>query len=270
MLVAHFHGSRIEAQDAAPGESYRCPGCNAELVLKHGRIRTPHFAHKAETSCDWAKSETPQHRAAKLLVAEAFRNEGYSSSLECVVEALPNDRRADVLVTNSDEKRVAFELQHSTISLPEIEARAFAYAASGIAQIWIPFLRPLVLEKAVNTSPGTLLVEKYSAPPFVRWIHGLDAKHGMTMFDPSGDAFWCARLERHEMYQAPTSWHDEDGNEQYGGDFFKTSKRWKELTLKGPYTLNQLRIRLSKRRAFRTPRYNWPAGLVARLQPTAV
>lgn len=267
MLVALFHGKRIEAQDAAPGEDYHCPGCNAALVLKKGRIRTPHFAHKAETSCEWAKSETPEHRAAKLMVAEAFRSKGYVSSLECVVETLPSDRRADVLVTNSQETQVAFELQHSTISLPEIEARAFAYAAADIAQIWIPFLRPSALEKAVNTSPDTLFIQKYSAPPFVRWIHGLNAKHGMTMFDPSRNKFWRARLERHEMYQEPTSWYDENGDEQYGGGFHKTSKLWKELTLKGPYMLNELRIRLSERRAFQTLRYNWPAGLVARLEP---
>jgi len=42
------NGQRVDAWDAEKGGAFRCPNpdCGASLVLKQGRIVTPHFAHK--------------------------------------------------------------------------------------------------------------------------------------------------------------------------------------------------------------------------------
>ncbi len=61
---------KLTSPDAAvKGVVYRCPGCDARLVLRKGTKMRPHFAHKATTSCS---GESALHAAAKLLVAQTI------------------------------------------------------------------------------------------------------------------------------------------------------------------------------------------------------
>ncbi len=124
MLVASLHGVRIEAEAATRGEDYRCPNCNGELILKQGRKVIHHFAHKPPTDCTWASGETRAHRDAKKLVAEGLRRRGLTAEIEHVVATLTGDRHADVMAWSETGQSLAFELQHTSISLDEIEQRA--------------------------------------------------------------------------------------------------------------------------------------------------
>ena len=40
-------GNRITASSAVKGEIYKCPLCNAEVIVKQGEINIDHFAHKS-------------------------------------------------------------------------------------------------------------------------------------------------------------------------------------------------------------------------------
>lgn len=264
MLVASLHSLRIEAEAATRGEDYRCPNCNGELILKQGRKVIHHFAHKPPTDCTWASGETRAHRDAKKLVAEGIRRRGLTAEIEHVVATQTGDRRADVMAWSETGQSLAFELQHTSISLDEIEQRASSYARAGIAQLWIPFLRPAVWTDGEWHDEKTWFVERYSARPFERWVHGMGGKSGMWMYDPKAQRFWLARLEGHQFYVESTSWYSQGGEEQSAGGYYKWSKRYRELTLTGPYTIDQLNLTVSRRRAFRSAGYNWPAGLVGR------
>jgi competence protein CoiA len=266
MLVASLDGVRIEAEHAPRGRPFVCPECRQAVVLKRGRIVVAHFAHKPHMVCDWARGETPAHLEAKRLFRDAFAARGYEAEVERVVPTLPGDRRADVMVRGRSGIEAAIELQHNAIGLDEIERRAFAYARAGIAQAWVPFLRPSVLaaaEPSRGGEDGDLLVKRYVARPFERWIHGLN-HGGLWLYDPAAKNLWFGRLAGHQVYLEPARWYATDGEERHGGGLHRWSRRWRELTLWGPCELARVKIEVRRRQAWRSAIYRWPAGFVAR------
>jgi hypothetical protein len=264
MLVANLENKRIDAIIAQRGSEYRCPKCDGIVILKKGRKVIDHFAHKPPTDCSWATGETRAHLEAKLLVSNALTERGLKAEVEFVVNTLPGDRRADVMAWSPKGMQIAFEMQHTPIDLNEIERRASSYARAGIAQLWIPFLKASVWKDG-EPRAGGWFVERYSPRPFERWVHGFNGNRGMWMYDPADKAFWLGSLAGHQIHVEETTWYSEGGEENYGGGFHRWSKRFKELTLKGPYTAEKLLIKVEARRAFSTKDYTWPAGRVARL-----
>lgn len=268
MLVGSLDGVRISAAVAERGPEYRCPECKALLILRKGRKVVHHFAHKPPTSCSWAKCETKAHLEAKQLVADALARRSISAQLEFGVDTLPGDRRADVMAWSPKGLQIAFELQHTPIGLDEIERRAISYARVGIAQIWIPFLGSSVWANGCSRYKGDWFVERYSPRPFERWVHGFNGQDGMWMYDPKNKAFWRGRLAGHQIYVEESTWYSEGGDENYSGGFHRYSKRYKELTLEGPYEAESLLVKVKPRRAYTKNGYNWSAGRVAHLVPS--
>lgn len=265
MLIALCDNRRIDAADALRENVHSCPNCGGEVILKCGQIVVAHFAHKPPTDCFWQEGETRAHLEAKKLVQESFRERGVRAEAEFVVETLVGDRRADVMVwTPSGKNRIAFELQHSSIDLKALEKRAWSYASAGIAQFWIPFVRKIVWKEGVRREERGWFVARYPATSFEKWVHGLNGKLGMWMYDPSDRAFWHARLAPHRSYVEETSWYSEGGEEQYGGGFWKTSKKFRELSLDGPYALADLKLKLEHRRQSSLSHYSWPSCNFAR------
>ena len=264
MLIAELEGNRIDAFTAERGPTYFCPKCKGEVVLKKGRKVVHHFAHKPPTDCTWARGETRAHMEAKVVVSNALKARGLRTELEFIVNTLPGDRRTDVMAWSPKGLQIAFVLQHTPIGLDEIECRASSYARAGIAQIWIPFLTSKVWDEGVPRHGGWF-VERYSPRTFERWVHGFNGKNGMWMYDPNDKAFWLGRLAGHQTYVEESTWFSEGGEENYSGGFWKYSKRFKELTLEGPFKAEDLLIAVSERGAFYTARYNWPAARIANL-----
>lgn len=62
-------GLLVRPDDAASGQRYRCPGCGADVVLRSGKLRRPHFAHRRGEGCS---TESTLHRAAKQLVVQVI------------------------------------------------------------------------------------------------------------------------------------------------------------------------------------------------------
>ena len=268
MLVATLDGNRLEAENAERGLAYTCPKCERSVILKRGRIKIAHFAHKPPTDCTWAKGETLAHLEAKKLFKDAFVSRGLRAEVEFIVPSLPNDRRADVMVWSPSGTRIAIELQHTNIGIEEIEARSFSYAREDIAQAWIPFLRPSVWEDAeIRTGgdgAGKMLIEKYPARPFERWAHAFHLGR-LWFFNPAGGTLWRGHFDDHEIWVEESSWYVEGGEEVSAGGFSRTSRRWKELTLWGPYAFHQVKIKVDHRKRWQTSRYKVPAGRVAQL-----
>lgn len=74
MLIAlDDFGDRIEGKDAYRGEPYTCPACNAPVTLKRGAIVIPHFAHQPQSTCPFAKGESPRHLEMKSQVGAWLR-----------------------------------------------------------------------------------------------------------------------------------------------------------------------------------------------------
>lgn len=109
-----------------PGLKGICPHCESELIPKCGRLKMWHWAHLSEKACDsWSEPESDWHRYWKNLVEP--------ECAEVTIEKSGQRRRADIWLING----VIVELQHSSISVQEIEAREQFYGK----MIWLFDLR---------------------------------------------------------------------------------------------------------------------------------
>lgn len=66
--TAIHEGVLIKAEKALKGETYHCPICQGEMILRQGRQRKPHFAHKALT--ENCTPESALHYGFKRLLTE--------------------------------------------------------------------------------------------------------------------------------------------------------------------------------------------------------
>ena len=60
----------VHIKDAQRGRSHFCFGCDREMVIKRGDVRSPHFAHKAGfVQCE---GDNTLHEAAKAFIRQGF------------------------------------------------------------------------------------------------------------------------------------------------------------------------------------------------------
>src|SRR5262249_25219750 len=146
MLVAKraSDNTHVIATEVTRGPEYRCPdpACNQLVTIRKGPKRIDHFAHRPDASCAHGLGETQEHLLAKLLLRDGFRRRGLQADVERVVLSSESDRRADVLIWKPDsDRRVAIEVQHSYLSVEDIERRTKAYIAASVPVIWIRLLK---------------------------------------------------------------------------------------------------------------------------------
>lgn len=147
--------------------------------------------------------------------------------------------------------------------------RSAAYAAKGVAQVWLPFLRSDTLSRGewvIDEDERHLTVRKYAPRDFERWIHGFCSKGGMSMYDPQRKKVWRAKLLEHELWVPYTEWIDENGEDQSRGGYSTRSKRYRDLQLDGPIALEHLDIVISNRTKFSAGPFNWPAAKIGHLR----
>ena len=210
------------------------------------------------------------HLRAKFLVKDALRARGLWAEAEFVVDTLPGDRRADVMTRSARTNRMfAIELQHTSIALPEIEARARSYARARIAQIWISFFIRRGNGKSRAQEVRSLHPQILLARPFERWIYGLESGKGMWMYDPRSEQFWSAHFRDHQLYVEERTYYDEGGDEVSSGGYWRPSKRWRDLELTGPFEIKNLKLASASQLTWSKDTYTWPGGQIAKFVPQA-
>ncbi|SFP79940.1 competence protein CoiA [Salibacterium halotolerans] len=123
-----FHDSGVIAPPP-----YYCSTCGEEVVLKKGKIRRWHFAHRHSSLCRGAP-ESEEHLEGKAVLLDWLENLGAVPRLEVFLPSL--GRRADVLFTWRRET-YALEYQCSSITPEEALQRTHDYLSCGITPIWI-------------------------------------------------------------------------------------------------------------------------------------
>lgn len=109
--------------------------CDARAIPKRSVTGLPFFAHGRTAFCD-AASETEFHLRGKVLIRDAAAKAGWKAQVEVSGEAPSGERwRADVLCEKG-ERQVAFELQHSGITLARLSERQQRYRESGVGGMW--------------------------------------------------------------------------------------------------------------------------------------
>lgn len=256
MLIALLDQTRVIASFATKGSTYHCPGCGQEVVLKQGRRVIHHFAHKPPVMCSWASGETTLHLKAKEAFYTHFTERGLSVEVEYPLNG--GKVRADVYVIGKNGKPVVFELQHSSITPDEIERRTNEYFKLGIALVWVPLFRPGKLNSELLGS-NAVVVERYTPKPFERWLHGFHFGK-IWYFDPENSQLWHGRFDKSIIEVPVSEWYESGGNHVSVGGYSKISKRWKKLTLTGPFQLDQVKYVIRNRQGTKLGKYWYPGG----------
>jgi hypothetical protein len=266
MLKAMSANLPVLAHQAQKGDVFQCPKCGEPVTLKAGRIVTPHFAHASGSPCSWGAEESKEHRRAKILIAERFGGAGYEVDIEHVL--LSGERRADVFLRNPQGDAVAVEIQKSSIQLEEIQERAFSYAAMGVAQFWLPLISSSDVERGTPFEGG-YRIEKFHLRPFQKWVRGLAFGHDIWFLDAETEVAWKATVAPHQLFKEPRTIYTEGGGEDEVAGYHYPSKKWVELTLRGPFSLSHLRLVTWPRHKFSTKQSSWPACRVAGFSPAS-
>lgn len=114
---------------------FLCPECKCETILKKGRIKSPHFAHKPPFSCQFGTGEKEFHRKAK---DEIYKELSNSEIVDfCELEFGLKDVRPDVYF-EMNKTKFAIEIQVSNFTLNEIINRTEKYNYLGVYVLWLP------------------------------------------------------------------------------------------------------------------------------------
>lgn len=134
MLVAVKAGRLVLADNAQEKTGYRCPGCNELVILRRGRHKIAHFAHRPGSKCRLGEGETSEHLLGKRQLLQWYRQQGYQVKLEAYLPQIA--QRPDLLLTEKD-RRVAIEFQCSPLSLERLRERNAGYRQCGISFHWL-------------------------------------------------------------------------------------------------------------------------------------
>lgn len=110
------------------------PCCNAPGHMRTSPGGIQHFYHASGSSVCNANRELLRHLTLKAEILAGVQDAGFTAETEVV--GLPDRWRADVLAS-SDGKRIAFEVQLSSISLLDLADRHARYEAAGVSSVWL-------------------------------------------------------------------------------------------------------------------------------------
>ena len=135
MLIAkNQEGNLVSALETClkRKESYSCPGCQGVVLLRHGQVMCPHFAHKSLQDCQFfSENESAQHLSLKAALYKSLVNHGEKVSIEKVLSEL--GQIADLFVGDS----LALEVQCSRLSQQRLRERTCAYHQAGYEVRWL-------------------------------------------------------------------------------------------------------------------------------------
>ena len=187
---------------------YICPVCHQEVILKHGLIKIAHFAHKSSEACEYGAGESEEHRQCKTEIYEHLARADY---LECALEKSMGAVRPDIFFKSKRTgKQYAVEVQLSTLPLERIIARTQEYNRLGVHVLWLP------------QYSKKLEANRYSPHIWERWLHTV--YYGRIYYWISGTTINAYQFDKYRLYVEAT---------EYGGGYFKTSKRYKKAKFLG-------------------------------------
>ena len=135
MLIArNQEGKLVSALETSlqRKESYSCPGCQGVVLLRHGQVMCPHFAHKSLQDCQFfSENESAQHLSLKAALYKSLVNHGERVWIEKVLPKM--GQIADLFVGDS----LALEVQCSRLPQERLRERTHAYHHAGYEVRWL-------------------------------------------------------------------------------------------------------------------------------------
>lgn len=189
-----------------PEGPFSCPKCGRETILRKGKIRVHHFAHKPPITCEHGKGESEKHRKAKETIFEALSND--DRIIHCELEKDLGNVVPDIYIS-SDNKEIAIEVQISNLTMNEIIRRTENYNELGIYVLWLP-----LYHKSLNE-------ERYSPKSWEKWLH---ATHYGRVY------YWLSDIEVIPIHFDSYMLSVEGGYDYHGEyheGYYKRSKRYR-------------------------------------------
>lgn len=127
--------ARTEIITLKQKESFRCPTCSEEVIVKAGSQMIPHFAHRSKSNCPSQEGgEGGYHEKGKLLLFQWLKHQNLDVQLEAY---LPEIRQRPDILIRLNHKTVAIEYQCARVPPEQIRKRNEGYHKAGIVPIWI-------------------------------------------------------------------------------------------------------------------------------------
>lgn len=159
-----------ELQKLKKHQSFFCPQCKEQLLLKAGHIKIPHFAHQKNSDCDslFSEGESAAHLLGKQQLFHHFSNLQLRPVLEPYLPQL--QQRPDFLLTFKD-RQYAIEFQCSPIAHPSFHQRTNGYLHAKITPIWIlhtpeKFKNPGIVKISINHTHAQFM-QQYKKQKFL-------------------------------------------------------------------------------------------------------
>lgn len=189
---------------------FYCIGCKKEVVLKKGRIKVHHFAHKPPFSCNRGQGETEKHRECKEAIYKKLLMMPNVNNVD--VEHDLGSSVADIYAVINNVP-VAIEVQRSILSVNEIIRRTKEYERLGIHVLWVSLFSDRLLE------------DRFSPTAWEKWCHAV--YYGRVYYWKSDLDLVPYHFDEYKLYVEESTWYESGGNERSSGGYYRTSRRYK-------------------------------------------
>ncbi len=170
---------RVHISKAEKNEEYYCPICEELLIVRHGTINTPHFAHKSNSLCSekdgWHYDMSAWHYD--------WQNQFPLKNQEIIFKNNNKIHRADVFINNT-----VIEFQHSPISESEFYERNDFYKNLKYKIIWIFDVEDKEIKCSLN-SYNNIITYRWKNP--IRFLAKMRNKDpNLTIYLQTKEAIW--------------------------------------------------------------------------------
>jgi hypothetical protein len=133
----YYLGEGGASQAKAVIDRLRClsPECDVRIIAIGGRTRRHHFRHH-HGGCPATGGESALHLAGKAMLA-AWLRENAPDGSTVVIEQRIHPRRPDVVVTDRDGSRTAYEVEYKSWGVEDWEAKQADLDAADVAVVWL-------------------------------------------------------------------------------------------------------------------------------------
>ena len=208
---------------------FHCPKCKGEVLLKKGKIREHHFAHKPPYDCNYGAGESQLHLKVKREIYLALVN--HPNCKKCELERRLDGVYPDISLYIGNT-RVVIEVQRSIIDIDLIIKRTLQYAKLGCYILWVlPTKQPKPSDHLIRklSKEGNLEEEVNVVTRPKQWekyLHTL--YYGRIYYWQEGAIVTPYHFDKVEQYVKETSceWYNENGERESDcwGDYYKPLK----------------------------------------------
>ena len=116
-------------------ESFFCTACGKEVLMRLGKQKKWHFAHKKMDAClAFYEAESIYHMHGKELLYRWLKRQNFHAEIEHYLPEI--QQRPDIFIERA-ERKIAIEYQCANLSIEQLYKRTHSYWRAGIQVVWI-------------------------------------------------------------------------------------------------------------------------------------